>query len=113
METKIYKYKSFKLKAAEKNLEFRKNNYRFLNKLGVVLTEVKNDEELGDKMIDFLHNEENLRSLFGTFLDETSSSKIEFNFENDANYEAVISLASAILRDFFSAKAKSLKKSMN
>jgi|SRR5690606_10203508 len=111
MKHKVYNYKTFKLKPAEKNLEFRKNNYRFLSKLSEVFKEVKTDEELGDKMIDFLHNEDNLRSLFSTFLEKESADKIDYNFEDDGNYEAVIALAGGVLRDFFSAKAKSLKRS--
>lgn len=111
MRTKTYSYKGSKLKAAEKNLEFRKNNYRFLTRISEVFKEVKTDEELGEKMIDFLHNEENLKSLFSTFLEDGSAEKVDFNFENDTNYEAVIGLASGILRDFFSAKARSRARS--
>lgn len=112
MKTKIYSYKGGKLKAAVKNLEFRKNNYRFLTGLSDVFKDVNNDEGLRDRMIEFLHSEENLKSLFTTFLERESADKIEYKFEDDANYEAVIALAGEILRDFFSVKAKSLKRSM-
>lgn len=104
METKIYKYKSFKLKAAKKNLEFRKNNYHFLNSLSKILDNIKSEDEVGDKMIDFLHNEENLRMLFKTFLESGAPDKIKFDFSDDKNYEEVIKLASTILRDFFLTK---------
>lgn len=110
MKNKTYNYKNYKLRLADKNLEFRKNNYHFLSKLSEEFKNVKNDNELGDKMIDYLHNEENLRSIFMTFLEKNSAGKIDYNFSDDNNYESVISLASKILRDFFSAKARSLKK---
>lgn len=110
MKIKSYNYKDQKLNPVEKNLEFRKNNYRFLSRLSEVFKDVMDDEELGSKMVDFLHSEENLRLLFSTFLDEASAAKIDFDFSDDENYEEVIKLASEVLRDFFLAKAKSLKR---
>lgn len=109
MESKIYKYKSFKLKAAQKNLEFRKNNYHFLNSLSKVLDKVKSDDEVGERMIDFLHNEENLKLVFTTFLEPGAIEKIKFDFEDDENYEEVIRLASNVLKDFFLTKRESQK----
>lgn len=111
MKTKLYKYKNHTFKAAKKNLEFRKNNFYFLSSLTEYVKDIKDEKELADKLIEFLHDESNLKIIFTTFLEKDAEGKIQYDFSNDSNYDSIMKLAGDLLKDFFLKKSGSVKKS--
>ena len=111
MKNKLYKYKGHTFRAAEKNLEFRKNNFHFLSSLTEYIKDIKDEKELADKLVEFLHDESNLKNIFTTFLEKDAETKIQYDYSDDSNYDSIMKLAGDLLKDFFLRKSGSAKRS--
>ena len=112
MEQKVYKYKEYEFKEKKKNLEFRKNSLKLTKQLFAELFDKKTNKMDEDLFVLYLHEENNLKEIFTTFLDgDINVINIDLNNDcSDDEYYSLIQLASEVLTNFFSSIAKDRKK---
>lgn len=95
------------VKFGKKNLKLKEMSLGLRRDSAVLLLKLKEltKENAEQNIMEFLHEEENIKNLFNTFIVTEDVPKLKGNwFLEDAEYLKVITLANEILTSFFVPK---------
>jgi hypothetical protein len=95
------------VKFGKKNLKLKEMSLGLRRDTAVLLLKLKEltKENAEQNIMEFLHEEENIKNLFNTFIVTEDVPKLKDNwFLEDAEYLKVITLANEILTSFFVPK---------
>lgn len=111
MEQKVYKYKDYEFKHKKRNLKFHKDSRLLILEISEKIIDEKGNYS-EEKFYDFINDEDNAKQIIEQFL-EGDTSVIDVSLEDDSieNYNALITLLSEIIGDFFSFLASKIKQS--
>ena len=96
----VYKYKDIEFRPVKRDLKFHRTEFPFAKKITNGIIDPVTGEISEVKYWEFIHTEGNIKEILDTLV-EGDTDKIIIDVENDEDYEDLMILITAVIKDFF------------